>query len=59
MKTKAEILARLEVIAEQLEELQTETTESICGCGDTAVGIAWQAVCHALDLVILSDERRK
>ena len=55
MTPKAEILAKLQRIAAELEALADECKTTLKGYADGAVELANQAVCHAIDVANMSE----
>ena len=55
MTPKAEILAKLQRIAAQLEALADECKSTLKGYADGAVDVANMAVCHAIDVANMSE----
>jgi hypothetical protein len=54
--TKDEMVISLEIIKKQLECIEQAAQFGLKGYAGNAVDLAWEAVCHAIDLVNVSEE---
>lgn len=55
--TKDQILTDLEGIKAKLEICEADSQE-LTGYAHQAIDLAWQAVCHAIDLITQAKDRR-